>query len=102
MKRAALALLLLLVAAAACGGGGTKDVRGIVVDMDGDLVAVSRFMVRTDEGDVIEFVPGPNVTFDDGTPLSHLREHQRELSPVIVSYQEADDGRLVVVGVEDG
>ena len=99
MKRAAIALLL--VVAAACGAS-SKDVRGIVVDVDGDLLEVRSFTVRTEDGETLRFTPAAGAAFEDGTPLSHLTEHLREVSPVVVTYEEAEYASLVATVVEDG
>ena len=99
--RVAITIALCMAVIAGCGEA-SKDVRGSVIELEADLLEVESFTVRSDEGDLFHFAPGPDAAFDDGTPLSHLREHLRDGFPVVVTYTEADDGSLVVSTVEDG
>lgn len=91
-----IALLLLLLVACS----GQETVRGVVVDVQGDLQTVERFTLLTEEGEQLEFVPGTGLRFDGG-PLSHLRQHMVSGEPVRVRY-ESESGALVVVEVSDG
>lgn len=92
--------LVLTVVAAACGAADTS-VRGIVVDVQGDLTTIDRFTVLTEAGERIDFEPAPDVRFHDGAPLSHLNEHLRTGSPVEVTFRMLDDGTRAATGVED-
>jgi len=76
-------------------------IRGIVIDVQGDLIEVDRFTVLTPDGDRLEMVPAPDVRFHDGAPLSHLSEHLRSGDPIEVVYRELDDGTLAAMRVED-
>lgn len=71
--------------------------RGIVVEVEGDLENVSGFSVLVD-GDVIEFSPSPAGTY--AFPLTHLREHLRTGEPVQVGWSRTEDG-LVVTFLDD-
>lgn len=96
--RPALGLLVLVMAAASCAAGDT--VRGIVVDVRGDLERIESFAVRTPGGEVLEFVPAPGLRFHDG-PLSHIRAHLVSGEPVVVRYVSEDES-LVAIEVRDG
>ena len=76
-------------------------IRGVVIDVQGDLLDIERFTVLTPDGDRVELNPAPDVRFHDGAPLSHLNEHLRNGDPVEVTYRELDDGTKAAVGVED-
>ncbi len=91
------ALLALGLVAAACGtDSGT--VRGVVIDVSGNLDSITQFTVLV-EGEPIVFFPSP--TGDYAFPLSHLRDHLRSGEPVEVGY-EVVDGRPVATFLDDG
>jgi hypothetical protein len=92
------ALAGLLIALAACGTGASQ-VEGIVTDVDGDLTTVSMFTVRRADGELFTFVPGEDGDF--AFPLPHLSEHRQTASPVVVTYEQAPDGTLTAVAVDD-
>ena len=95
-----LVLALLIGLPAACGGDEER-VRGIVVDVQGDLSGVASFTIVTREGERVAFVPAPDLTrFDHGAPLTHLAEHLQTGDPVQVTYVE-EDGVVQAVMVED-
>ena len=73
-------------------------VEGRITAFDGDLSEVRSFTLVTEDGDSLEFVPGPGASFHGG-PLSHLRDHLVSGEPVVVFYDEVD-GRFVVSAVE--
>jgi hypothetical protein len=99
VKRAA-AVVLAAALAASCGTDASR-LRGVVVDVTGDLESVSAFEIVTGEGDRLVFVPGPDLNvFEHGAPLSHLAEHLRTGEPIRVTYAESD-GMLVAEIVED-
>jgi hypothetical protein len=101
LRRAAgLAAVLLVLIVAACGAAN-PTIRGIVVDVEGDLVDVERFTMVTEDGERLELEPAPDVRFHDGAPLSHLTEHLRNGSPIDVTYRVLDDGTLAALRVED-
>ncbi|MFQ5947782.1 MAG: hypothetical protein ACE5KX_02840, partial [Acidimicrobiia bacterium] len=85
---------------AACGDGAGR-VQGTVVEVEGDLTSVSSFRVRTTDGEELTFVLGPDLGFEGGAPLVHLRDHLRSGTGVVVTYAEEPDGDLVVTRLED-
>ena len=84
MRRTAAAVLGLALAVAACGnpGEGQETVRGVVLKVNGDLTSVESFVLRTDDGKVLEVVPATDGDFR--FPLPHLHAHRRTLEPVLV------------------
>lgn len=94
MRRVGLAAVLL---AAACSqNAGT--VIGIVIDVNGNLEEVRSFTLLVD-GDEMAFVPAEDG--DYAYPLSHLRDHLRDGSPVRVGW-ERRAGQLVALKLDDG
>jgi len=97
MIRILTAVVLVVVACS----GPQQRVDGVVVDVDGGLVAVVGFELVTTSGERLAFVPDPDLDrFDDGAPLSHLTEHLSTGVPVRVVYEERD-GVLVAVALSD-
>lgn len=99
--RAAALTLVAASAVAACGGGGSA-VTGVVVDVEGDITTVERFVLRLADGTDQEIAPAPGVTFHDGAAIGHLRDHLRTGEPVVVMYEVLDDGTWVALRVDDG
>jgi hypothetical protein len=95
-----LALAVLASVPAACSSG-PDTVTGIVVEVDGDLTTVSRFVLVFPDGTRREFVPDSGILFHDRAPISHLRDHLRSGEPVGVVFETLDDGSLVAVEVFD-
>lgn len=91
-KMAAAAFLL----AAACSQTSGTIV-GTVIAVDGDLTEVRSFTVLV-EGDQMVFVPIAEGAYD--FPLSHLREHLRDGTPIRVGWEKRGD-RLAATTVED-
>lgn len=90
-------IIVLSLGIIACSqGSGT--VRGIVVEVEGDLSEVTAFTVLV-EGELIRYMPLENG--DYAFPLPHLREHQRSGEPVLVGW-ETVDGERVAVSLDDG
>ncbi len=92
---------------AACGGEaatnqGTREVRGSVVAVQGDLTAVASFEVLTGDGDVLEFRPKAGLLFGDDEPIGHLRDHMTSGHPVLVRYEESADGLIAVYAGDAG
>ena len=92
------ALLLALGLVAAACGSDSGTVRGVVIDVTGDLEAITEFTVLV-EGDPIVFFPSP--AGDYAFPLSHLHDHLRSGESVLVGY-EVVDGRRVATFLDDG
>ena len=83
------AALLLLVACAQNSG----TVLGVVTEVEGDLSSVQRFTVLV-EGETMTFVPAADGEFD--YPLTHLRDHLRDGSPIRVTWEREGDRNLAV------
>lgn len=93
MKRSTGAALALALAAGACGGGEAPEtVRGVVLEVEGSLISVESFVLRTDRGEVLELVPAPDGDFQ--FPLPHLHDHRRTLEPVLVELDRSVDPPL--------
>lgn len=100
MKKSVAAALLVL--AVACGGGDGGTVRGIVVDVEGDLqTGISSLVVRDGDGTRWTFITPPGLMFDDGGPLSHITSHMASAEPVEVQYKTEADGTLTAERVAD-
>lgn len=99
MKKAAAILAGLgLALTVACGGseqdgngtsGGRETVRGVVLEVEGGLTSVDSFVLRTDEGEVLELVPAPDGDFR--FPLPHLHDHRRTSEPILVELDRSTD-----------
>jgi hypothetical protein len=72
-------------------------VMGVVIAVDGDLSEVSSFTLLV-EGDELTFQPVPDGDYP--YPLSHLREHVRDGSPILVTWERVD-GELRALALED-
>ena len=94
MRTTAAAVLGLALAITACGtpGEGRETVRGVVLEVNGDLKSVESFVLRSDDGDVLDVLPAPDGDFR--FPLPHLHDHRRTLEPVIVELDRSVDPPL--------
>ena len=94
MRRIAASALGLALVVAGCGDPGEdrETVRGVVLEVDGDLASVESFVLRTDDGDILEVVPAPDGDFR--FPLPHLHDHRRTLEPVLVELDRSVDPPL--------
>ena len=97
------------VLASACATSGVAEppstAHGVVVDVDGaSLQRMASFTVRTDDGQVLTFVPAPDFNANESHTMSpgHVREHMALAMPVIVTYRRARDGSLVALTASDG
>ena len=97
---AALASVLLVLAACGDSGAGpsVETVEGVVLEVNGDLEAIESFVLRTDEGEVIEIVPASDGDFR--FPLAHLHDHRRTLEPLSVELDRSVDPPRAVA-IED-
>lgn len=93
-------VLGLFLIAASCGGSadGREEVRGIVLEVEGDLTSVRSFLLRTDDGEVLRVVPAPDGDFR--FPLPHLHEHRRTSEPLVVELDRSYDPPLAI-GLRD-
>lgn len=93
------------MATAACNGTTarppTQSATGIVISVDGPSAAqVDSFSLRTDEGQVFEFLVGTLDLSDGGLPAPHLRDHLVSGEPITVGYT-VEAGRFVAVRYVD-
>lgn len=84
-----------LVLVACSSNGGTMV--GTVVAVDGGLEEVASFTLLV-EGDQLTFVPTPAGEYD--FPLSHLRQHLIDGTPVRVGWMR-DGDQLVAISLAD-
>jgi len=64
------------LAAGACNAPTIMRATGVVIAVDGPTAArVDRFVLRTDDGQLLEFTLGPLSLDGGGLPAPHLREH---------------------------
>ena len=92
LKMAAVGLLL----ATACSQTSGTIV-GPVIAVDGDLTEVRSFTVLV-EGDHMVFVPIAEGVYE--YPLSHLREHLRDGTPIRVGWEKRGE-QIAALSVED-
>ncbi|GIU91368.1 MAG: hypothetical protein KatS3mg011_0274 [Acidimicrobiia bacterium] len=86
-----------MAALAACSGA-TRTVRGVVVEVDGDLTGVRSFTVITTDGERLHLTPDPDGRY--AFPLPHLRDHLRHRSIRWWSPSDSTDGRALAI--DDG
>ena len=97
---AALAVVLAM-AVAACGSGaaspspatsdqsGSAQATGLVTDIvTSGPVEVASFIVRTEDGETLEFTVGTLDVTGGGFPAEHLSEHRLAAEPVLVLYRD--------------
>lgn len=89
-QKAAIAVAILL---AACSGSSQGTTEGLVVDVKGDLEAVTEFSVLGNDGVEI-FVPAADGDF--AFPLPHLREHILSGAPIVVFWELHDETKTAV------
>ncbi len=104
MIRPLLAVLTAGALLAACGdaNGRTPRAEGVVIEVDGDLLEVRSFVLVTEDGERLTFVPAPGLRFSDGAPLSHLQEHATFGTLVVVDYEDEGEWPALAVAVRDG
>ncbi len=73
---------------------------GTVIDVKGDLTAITLITLLTEDGEKVDFVPADGVLFDGG-PISHVRDHLISGTPVKFEYRELDDGSLEALTLGD-
>ena len=91
-------MIALLVAFVACSSPPEDAMRGIVVEVTGDLNDVEAFTVLVD-GERVEFLPSPDGGY--AFPLSHLQDHLRSGEPVLVGW-DLVDGEYIATSINDG
>lgn len=72
-----------------------------MISADGPSAAeVDRFTIRTDDGQIVEFVVGTLEISNGGLPAPHLREHLVSGEPIRVDYR-VEEGRNVAIRYVD-
>ena len=89
---AALLAAALLVAGCGVSHDGQESVRAVVLEVTGDLTSVESFVIRTEDGEILELTPAPGGDFR--FPLPHLRDHLRTSEPVLVTVDRSVDPPL--------
>lgn len=90
-------LLVGAVVLAACAGATevhSSEIRGVVLEVEGDLTSVSSFLLRTDGGEVLTVIPAEDGDFE--FPISHLSDHRSTLAPIIVELDRSVDPPLAL------
>jgi hypothetical protein len=73
----------------------------VVISVDGPSAAqVDRFNLRTNEGEVMQFIVGTLEVYDGGLPAPHLREHLVSGEAIDVLYRQ-QNGQNVAVKYTD-
>ncbi len=85
-KWIALAAALMIVATAC---SNPDQVRGLVLEVEGDLTSVESFVLRTDDGETLTIIPAAEGDFR--FPLPHLNDHRASFSPIIVELDRSVD-----------
>ena len=80
--------------------GVVPSVRGVVVEITGQLDDIESFVLVDEDGARLTFTVTPESDFHQ-LPLSHLNEHRISGAPVVVDYEEQGDD-LVVASLRDG
>ena len=98
MARLAIVFLMSLLFAAACAENDGQSVSGQVVSViPSGIDSFSSLTIEDSEGTLWTFQGG---RFPEFTP-SHLTEHQIAGEAVRVTYEEAEDGTLTVIALDD-
>lgn len=85
-----------------CTSSETSTVRGVVVDVTGDITSVEEFVLRLGDGSDQRLVTAPGITFHDGAAIGHLRDHLRSGQEIVIDYEILDDGTWLALSVDDG
>ncbi|MCY3539782.1 MAG: hypothetical protein OXH10_08020 [bacterium] len=76
------------------GPVSTRTVRGVVLEVNGGLETVESFVLRTDDGEVIDVMVTQEGDFR--FPLAHLHDHRRTLEPLLVELDVSVDPALAI------
>jgi len=81
----------------------TQTARGVLLDVVSPSIAkVDRFTLRTDDGQLLDFVADPNFNVGATHAMTpgHMRQHMALADPVLVTYRD-DSGTLVALNATD-
>lgn len=92
------ALAAVLFTVGACSATSESSVVGTVTQVSGESGVVESFIVRTDAGRSVRFVPADGLTCN-GESLDHLRDHLVDRTTIEVDFDEGDDGELIAVAI---
>lgn len=95
------AAILILIVVVGCSGGDDDSVRGVVIDVRGDITTVESFTLRLSDGTDRVFEPAAGVLFHGTEPIGHIRDHLRNGEPVDVRFRVLDDGTSIALEVSD-
>lgn len=74
-----------------------NTITGVVIAVDGPNAAqVDHFTLRTNEGQILEFVVGTLELTNGGLPAPHLREHLVSGEPIAVDYRDEDGATIAI------
>ena len=90
-----------LISVAACSGSDGGSVRGVVIDVQGDITTVESFTLRLSDGTDKVFEPAAGVLFHGSAPIGHIRDHLRNGEPIDVRFRVLDDGTSIALEVSD-
>ena len=71
-----------------------------MIEFEGTIATVERFVLRIEDGTDLEFAPADDLVFH-GAPAGHIGEHRRTGIPVRVRYTTASDGTLIAEEIFD-
>jgi hypothetical protein len=81
----------------------TQTARGVLLDVvSPSIQQVDRFTLRTDDGQLLNFVAAPdfNANAQHAMTPGHMRQHMALADPVVVVYRD-DNGTLVALSATD-
>jgi hypothetical protein len=91
--------LVTTIVASACRPPATREMQGLLIDVQShELLHADEVTVRDNSGAVRTFRVSPEVATNAEFPFSasHLRQHMIIAQPVVVEYQETNDGLLAL------
>jgi len=100
LLRAVLGVACAVTIVVGCGQS-TSEITGVVIEVNGSITTVESFVVRLPDGSDQVVTPAPDMTFDGGAAIGHLRDHLRSAGPVTIRYEVLSDGTWVAREVSD-
>ena len=81
----------------------TQTARGVLLDVvSPSIQQVDRFTLRTDDGQLLNFVAAPdfNANAQHAMTPGHMRQHMALADPVVVTYRQ-ENGKLIALSATD-